>query len=70
MSKKVPSKKEYIKGLEKLGFEVKVGRHYKVSHPDYPGAVVPVSCTASDKNAVRQSIREMKRNFPDVEFPW
>lgn len=66
----VPSKKEYLKGLEKMGFEVKTGKHYKVTHPDYPGVLVVISCTASDKNAVRQSIREMKRKFPEVKFPW
>jgi len=70
MSKKVPSKKEYLKGLEKLGFIIKTGKHYKVTHPNHPGTMVVVSCTASDKNAVRQSIREMKRKFRDVQFPW
>ena len=70
MSKKVPSKKEYLKGLEKLGFVIKTGKHYKVTYPNHPGIMVVVSCTASDKNAVRQSIREMKRKFRDVQFPW
>ena len=69
-NKKVPSKKEYLKELERAGFVIKTGKHYKVTHPSFPGIMVVVSCTASDKNAVRQSIREMKRKFRDIEFPW
>lgn len=70
MSKAVPSKKEYIKGLERVGFNIAMGKHYKVTHPDAPGVLVVVSCTAGDKNAVRQSIREMRRKFPEIELPW
>ena len=70
MSKAVPSKKEYIKGLERVGFNIAMGKHYKVTHPKEPGVLVVVSCTAGDKNAVRQSIREMRRKFPEIELPW
>ena len=69
-NKKVPSKKEYLKELERTGFVIKTGKHYKVTHPSFPGIMVVVSCTASDKNAVRQSIREMRRKFTTIELPW
>ena len=69
-NKRVPSKKEYIKGLERIGFNIATGKHYKATHPQAPGVMVVVSCTASDKNAVRQSIREMRRKFTDIELPW
>lgn len=32
-NKRVPSKKEYIKGLERIGFNIATGKHYKVTHP-------------------------------------
>lgn len=72
MSRKaIPSnKKAYIKGLKKLGFEVEKSKHYKVTHPQFPGILVVVSTTEGDKNAIRQSIREMRRKFPEVTLPW
>lgn len=61
------SRRELIEALHAAGFEITTGvsgsGHGRITHPDHPGAQVPLASTPSDVRYTRHAVTQIRRVF-------